>query len=424
MNPTANQKSLDLPAARAGPDFLIRLRYRAFSSHHQGHLQAAESAYQQVLARTPGDLEVRQALGVLALQAGKYAWALQLLSQVAQTHDSADLQDYLGCALYGLSRFEEALRCHERAIAMQWHHQPARLHRAQTLRELRRLEQATAAAKTARATEPDRAAAAVAMAVPAQFPEADAPPAAVKPASAGSCTLRRLDWRVRLIGAAPTVASCVLAALLGSELAATAYALLARTSPTPDMPPPPRTPVVPFDVSPILTAHLFGVALQNRNLEPASAVRVDLKLTGTLASDDPRRGIAIIGDQGTSRVYSVGESLDGATLHEVYQDHVILEHDGSFESLSLPRERSLLASMAPPGNPGPGDEFPSSVTPGQSRAAFMKWGLQRDDIVVAINGTKLDSGRHGDIWKNVTNDSSVTVLRRGVLEDITLRPSP
>ncbi len=54
----------------------------------------------------------------------------------------------------------------------------------------------------------------------------------------------------------------------------------------------------------------------------------------------------------------------------------------------------------------------------------MKWGLQRDDIVVAINGTKLDSGRHGDIWKNVTNDSSVTVLRRGVLEDITLRPSP
>lgn len=418
MNSSVIRESLDVPAARAGQDSLLRLRYRAFSLHHQGYLEAAESAYQRILARSPGDLEVRQALGVLALQTGKYAWALQLLSQVAQTHDSADLQDYLGCAFYGLSRFEEALRCHERAIATQWQHASARRHRAQALHALGRLEEVAGAAEYARVTEREPVAAAIVT---------EGPAAAATVLSAQSSTLRRLDWRVRLSGAAPTVASCVLAALLGSELAATAWALLARESPPAikDVPAASRTATkVRLDVSPIVTAHLFGVPEQHRNLEPPAAAQSDLKLTGTLASDDPQHGIAIIGDQDGSYVYAVGESLDGAMLHEVFQDHVILERNGSFESLSLPRERTRFASIAPPANAVGQGESATPDTLGLSRAVFMKWGLLRGDIVVAVNGTKLESGRNGDVWKNVSNGSSVTVLRRGVLKDITLDMSP
>ena len=374
MNSSAIRKPLDLPPAREGQDSLIRLRYRAFSSHHRGDLKAAEAAYQQILARTPGDLEVRQALGVLALQNRNYAWALQLLSQVAHTHDSADLQDHLGCAFYGLSRFEEALRCHERAVA---------------------LDRAAAAVATAvpnainESARDDLVHCDQPVEVPAQLPVVATPPAAARPASVESSTLRRLDWRVRLIGAAPTIASCVLAALLASELAATAFALLSRKSPPAinDMPTPARTATVRFDVSSIVTAHLFGVAEQNPTPAPAAAARVDLKLTGTLAGDDPHHGIAIIGDQDASDVYAVGESLGGATLHEVYQDHVILERNGSFESLSLPRERTQLASIVPPGNPIGQGEFATPVALGLNRAVFMKWGLLRDDIVVAGNGT-------------------------------------
>jgi regulator of sirC expression with transglutaminase-like and TPR domain len=88
----------DLPATDAGQEFLNRLRQRAFSSHRRGELEAAESAYQRILEKSPADFEVRRALGALALQTGKHRWAIQLLSQVAQYQDSADLQAQLGTA--------------------------------------------------------------------------------------------------------------------------------------------------------------------------------------------------------------------------------------------------------------------------------------------------------------------------------------
>ncbi len=71
----------------------------------------------------------------------------------------------------------------------------------------------------------------------------------------------------------------------------------------------------------------------------ATPARADLKLTGTLATDNPRNGMAIIREQGKSHAYAVGESIDGASLAQVYKDHVILERNGAFESLSLPRGR-------------------------------------------------------------------------------------
>jgi len=569
----------DFAAPDAGQEFLNRLRQRALACHERGEFDAAESAYQRILERSPDDFEVRRALASVALQTGKHRWAVQLLSQVAQSQDSADLQAQLGTAFCGLLRLDEALRCYERAIAAQFDHMQARVNRAQVLHALGRLaeaahayartvelgldtaevhtlhgvtlaaldrteesvacferalalepgyvpahanlgiqlrklksaaealarqqpeaaldsrsfealvksaaaliasgnfEAALEAAECAIALRPAAAAEAVqhkAVAVAAielrretapdgkshpvveaptiveetersaepasveQPPRPAAAPVARATAQAGS--LRRPDWSVLLTRAAPAAASCILSALVGSELARAAIEALGRGSmPVIATPVRVQTPPKGLDVEPIVAAHLFG-RVRPENQDPASATpsTADLKLTGTLAMDDPRHGIAIIGEQGKSQVYSIGESLDGASLWEVYQDHVILERNGAYESLSLPRGPSTAVAPGKPAARPPiaawadsklqtnsaGSPLGIRVVPGKNRALFMKSGLVGGDIVVAVNGTKFDSDSSGELWKHLSSGSSVTVLRRGVLKDITLNISP
>jgi type II secretory pathway component PulC len=65
------------------------------------------------------------------------------------------------------------------------------------------------------------------------------------------------------------------------------------------------------------------------------------------------------------------------------------------------------------------------VVPGQDISAFSHSGLIGGDVVVAVNGTKLDVPDHSqDIWKQVSTGTPVTVLRRGKLQDITLNFAP
>jgi len=81
----------------------------------------------------------------------------------------------------------------------------------------------------------------------------------------------------------------------------------------------------------------------------------NLVLTGTIASQDPKHGIAIISDGGPAKVYSVGDNVNGASLHSVYLDHVILDRAGALETLQLPR---LLTGSrpAPPVGRRPGGD--------------------------------------------------------------------
>jgi general secretion pathway protein C len=60
-------------------------------------------------------------------------------------------------------------------------------------------------------------------------------------------------------------------------------------------------------------------------------------LQGTLATDDPKSGLAIIADdQGREGYYGVGDELPGdARLHEIHAERVILVRQGQYESLSL-----------------------------------------------------------------------------------------
>src|SRR5262249_4492296 len=148
-----------------------------------------------------------------------------------------------------------------------------------------------------------------------------------------------------------------------------------------------------------------------------------LVLSGIMAANDPRYGLAIIGQNAQStKLYAVGDNVPGnAKLHAVYGDHVEIEVQGHLETLALPhqavaggpipsagalqtespiadRMRKLITEqpslMADVMRPQPvyanGKQTGYRVYPGRNRQAFLKLGLRPGDLVTAINGTPLD----------------------------------
>jgi type II secretory pathway component PulC len=101
-----------------------------------------------------------------------------------------------------------------------------------------------------------------------------------------------------------------------------------------------------------------------------------LLLAGTLATENPNTGLAIIRDTGPAAVYEVGASVGGAYLQSVYRDRVILSRDGRLETLALPKQsvgkgKPAAAAAAVPAAP--------DVMRGKlNRKAFDSSGLRRD----------------------------------------------
>jgi general secretion pathway protein C len=272
------------------------------------------------------------------------------------------------------------------------------------------------------------------------------------------------EWLSRLQGNGPTYASLALAALIVVELARLAVSLLSGPVKSPE---PVMTRAVQphqhagVDVQSVVSAHLFGIATVDPSTQdPANAPlsSANLLLAGTIATQDPKRGVAIISDGGPSKVYSVGDNVNGATLHSVYLDHVILDRAGTLETLLLPR---LLAGRPAPKatraggdprtvaavdnirrmvqqDPGILDQVMRTVAsydnaagklrgfrayPGKNRAIFSKLGLKPGDLVTAINGTQLDDPAHSqDVFNTIQSSDHVTVTveRAGQKQDITL----
>jgi general secretion pathway protein C len=275
------------------------------------------------------------------------------------------------------------------------------------------------------------------------------------------------EWLGRLRVNGPAYASLILAALIVVELARLAVSLLSGPVKSPE---PVLTGALParrnsgVDVQSVVSAHLFGIATVDPGVQdPANAPlsSANLVLAGTIATQDPKRGIAIISDGGPSKVYAVGENVNGAMLHSVYLDHVILDRAGVLETLKLPR---LLAENRPPPagpthrtagdprtaaavenirrlvqqDPGILDQVMRTVPsfdnaagklrgfrayPGRNRAIFNKLGLKPGDLVTSINGTALDDPAHSQEVFNTIQSSdhvTVTIERGGQKQDISL----
>jgi general secretion pathway protein C len=99
--------------------------------------------------------------------------------------------------------------------------------------------------------------------------------------------------------------------------------------------------------------HLFGVATKQAPVAaaPIEAKETGLKLTlrGVFAADNPSQAMAMIADaRGKEKVYRKNDTIfSGVTLYQVYPDRVILERSGSFETLSLPRDKESTTATAP-----------------------------------------------------------------------------
>jgi len=215
-----------------------------------------------------------------------------------------------------------------------------------------------------------------------------------------------------------------------------------------------------IDERQIASWHVFGVANDEQKVKPAATVdapetRLKLTLRGVFASDEAGNARAIIADpKGKEDHYSVGDPLPGgAKLSEIYPDRIILERNGRYETLRLPKSRTRSTATRQrnrtsryTSNAGKAAAFtkyrkeikqnPSAfmnyvratparkggkfvgfrLQPGKQRGALKELGLKPGDIVTAINGVQIDSPAKGMKAMQALGNGdtvNVTLLRAG-----------
>jgi general secretion pathway protein C len=268
----------------------------------------------------------------------------------------------------------------------------------------------------------------------------------------------------------PPGVTAVLVIAIAYQLATLTWALVPGSAPVATAAPSPvetGRDAPASDYSVLLNSHLFGEAAEQSAVVVAPVAdapdtTLSLTLRGILSKEDdptgPSGSVIIEGSGAQSKTYFVGQGIDGAdgaTLHSVYADRVLLNRNGRLETLRLPKEltASAGASMARP-SPLPQAAQPSSLrdvisdnasrfadimrpvphvqegqivgfrlNPGRDRAAFEALGLQPGDVVTDINGTVLDDVTQSmQVFESLgeSTQANVTVLRDGVPQVIVI----
>ena len=269
------------------------------------------------------------------------------------------------------------------------------------------------------------------------------------------------QWFDRASHTVPQVVMVVLVIAIAWQLVQLTWVLLDRgPQPQSAVAPPPMN-IAPVrsgvDIQAIVNAHLFDVPAVAAPADAANApdTQMNLVLSAVFASEDPAKGLAIIGESAqAAKVFAVGGSVrPGVRLHAVYIDRVILDRGGVLEALSLPKKSSgaLVINRPPPPvqnqftenlrrmaetNPSafaeiirPQPVFANGVQrgyrvyPGRNRQQFTKLGLVPGDLVLSINGTPLDDPQRGMEVFNTMGSAdrvTVTVERNGQSQELTL----
>ena len=95
-----------------------KLRATAAERHAAGQLDEAEQLYRRILELHRTDLDARYRIGVVRLQQGRAAEALELLAPLAaEAPDNADIRAQCGMARQDLGRSDEALADFDQALA-------------------------------------------------------------------------------------------------------------------------------------------------------------------------------------------------------------------------------------------------------------------------------------------------------------------
>jgi general secretion pathway protein C len=269
-----------------------------------------------------------------------------------------------------------------------------------------------------------------------------------------------LDWTIQtglpyLNRVGPRLVSVLLAALIGLECVRVIAAFWPR-EPAAAIRPAPAHRSAAVDPRPIVAAHLFGVAAGDPE-DPASPApsTADLVLVGTIATERPQHGLAIIAADGPAKLYRVGEDIGGASLESVYMKHVILDRAGRLEMLSLlgaglrpangaehvhpEAHQAVTAAAAQPATEAtiaqviqaqPAVDAVSGmpgfrIRPSGNIRAFLQSGLRANDMMTAVNGTPL-AGASQEYAEEILSSSfaaqqaTVTVLRNGQPLDVSI----
>jgi general secretion pathway protein C len=215
------------------------------------------------------------------------------------------------------------------------------------------------------------------------------------------------------------------------------------------------------DFTTLLGSHLFGDPPQQAEQAPivqetvvdAPDTTLSLELKGVVAGRD---SAIISSNRGPDRAYHLGQEIEnanGATLHSVYGDRVLLNRGDRVEALKLPKiaetgaapQRAggpfLAPAAAPVAQQGSlrqligqnatrlteiirlaphieeGNVVGFRATPGRDRETFEALGLKTGDVITDINGTQLTDPSNGvQVFESLgeATMANVTVLREGV----------
>jgi hypothetical protein len=113
--------------------------------HRAGRLAEAEAVYREVLRAAPASAEALHGLGLIALQRGDYASALDLIEEASGRYPSNPVfLNNLAAAYQKLSCSERALECCERALQLAPRFGPAHSNRGNALAALGRHDESEA----------------------------------------------------------------------------------------------------------------------------------------------------------------------------------------------------------------------------------------------------------------------------------------
>ena len=194
--------------------------------------------------------------------------------------------------------------------------------------------------------------------------------------------------------------------------------------------------------------------------QDAPRTRLNLTLTGVLASTVPSRSIAVIINAGQEASYGIGDTITGtpAKLRDILPDRVILSNQGQDETLMLDgeefkapgREGAATRPAAPSGqtsisqlrddlvkNPGKLLDYITispvmqdgklqgyRINPGKDVAFFHRMGLQSNDLAISINGNDLrDNAQAMQIMNQLSSmtEMNLTVERNGQSQDVYIK---